>query len=40
MPGKDMVIVMTSPPDVDDDTVGTMLVDFEGLIQPLLESGL
>lgn len=37
VPGKEMVIVMTSLPDVDDDTVGTMLDDFEGLIQPLLE---
>jgi hypothetical protein len=32
-----LVVVMTSMPDVDDDTVGTKLNDFEGLIRPLLE---
>jgi CubicO group peptidase (beta-lactamase class C family) len=37
VPGKDMVIVMTSMPDVDDDVVGTTLDDLERLIQPLLE---
>ena len=36
VPGKEMVIIMTSMPDVDDDVVGTKLDDFEGLIQPLL----
>jgi CubicO group peptidase (beta-lactamase class C family) len=35
-PEKNMVIVMTSMPDVDDDVVGTLLDDFEELIQPLL----
>jgi len=34
---KEMVIVMTSLPDVDDDVVGTKLDDFEALISPLLE---
>lgn len=37
VPARDMVIVMTSMPDVDDDTVGTKLDDFEELIRPLLE---
>lgn len=37
VPGKEMVIVMTSMPDVDDDVVGTKLDDFEELISPLLE---
>jgi CubicO group peptidase (beta-lactamase class C family) len=36
-PAKDMVIVMTSMPDTDDDTVGTQLDGFEELIRPLLE---
>lgn len=36
VPGKRMVIVMTSLPDTDDDVVGTTLEDFEGLIAPLL----
>jgi CubicO group peptidase (beta-lactamase class C family) len=37
VPRKELVIVMTSMPDVDDDTVGTKLDNFEGLISPLLE---
>jgi CubicO group peptidase (beta-lactamase class C family) len=37
VPGKQMVIVMTSMPDVDDDVVGTRLEQFEDLISPLLE---
>jgi CubicO group peptidase (beta-lactamase class C family) len=37
VPGKEMVVVMTSMPDVDDDAVGTTLDDFEELISPLLE---
>jgi CubicO group peptidase (beta-lactamase class C family) len=37
VPEKQMVIIMTSMPDVDDDVVGTVLEDFEKLIQPLLE---
>ena len=37
VPGKEMVIVMTSLPDVDDGSVGTQLDDFEELIHPLLE---
>jgi CubicO group peptidase (beta-lactamase class C family) len=37
VPGKQLVVVMTSMPDVDDDTVGTKLDDFEELISPLLE---
>jgi CubicO group peptidase (beta-lactamase class C family) len=37
VPGKQMVIVMTSMPDVDDDVVGTRLEQFEELIGPLLE---
>jgi CubicO group peptidase (beta-lactamase class C family) len=40
VPGKEMVIVMTSMPDVDDDVVGTMLDGFEELISPLLEGEL
>jgi CubicO group peptidase (beta-lactamase class C family) len=38
VPGKELVIVMTSLPDVDEDEVGTKLNDFEILISPLLES--
>jgi CubicO group peptidase (beta-lactamase class C family) len=37
LPEKQMVIVMTSLPDVDDDVVGTTLDEFEELISPLLE---
>lgn len=37
VPAKQMVIVMTSMPDVDDDVVGTGLEQFEELISPLLE---
>jgi CubicO group peptidase (beta-lactamase class C family) len=37
VPGKELVVVMTSMPDVDDDTVGTKLDQFERLIRPLLE---
>jgi CubicO group peptidase (beta-lactamase class C family) len=37
VPARDMVIVMTSMPDTDDDVVGTKLDDFEELIRPLLE---
>jgi len=37
VPEKEMVVVMTSMPDVDDDVVGTKLDDFEELISPLLE---
>jgi len=37
VPDKELVIVMTSLPDVDDDEVGTKLNDFEDLINPLLE---
>jgi CubicO group peptidase (beta-lactamase class C family) len=36
LPEKQMVIVMTSLPDVDDDVVGTKLDEFEELISPLL----
>lgn len=37
VPARDLVIVMSSMPDTDDDTVGTKLDDFEELIRPLLE---
>jgi CubicO group peptidase (beta-lactamase class C family) len=37
VPARDLVIVMSSMPDTDDDTVGTTLDDFEELIRPLLE---
>ena len=37
VPGKNLVVVMTSMPDVDNDTVGTKLDEFEELIRPLLE---
>ena len=37
VPSTDMVIVMTSMPDTDDDVVGTKLDDFERLIGPLLQ---
>jgi CubicO group peptidase (beta-lactamase class C family) len=36
-PAQEMVVIMTSMPDTDDDTVGTKLEDFERLISPLLE---
>jgi CubicO group peptidase (beta-lactamase class C family) len=36
-PGRRMVIVMTSMPDVDDETVGTKLEAFDDLVSPLLE---
>lgn len=39
VPDKEMVIVMTSMPDVDDNSVGTKLDDFEELIRPVLEGG-
>ena len=37
MPGKEMVIVMTSMPDVDADLFNQNLPSFEELIRPLLE---
>lgn len=37
LPEEQMVIVMTSLPDTDDDVVGTTLDKFEELISPLLE---
>jgi CubicO group peptidase (beta-lactamase class C family) len=37
VPDREMVIVMTSMPDVDDETVGTKLEAFDDLIGPLLE---
>ena len=38
VPEKNLVVVMTSMPDVNDDTVGSTLDDFEKLIKPLLET--
>jgi CubicO group peptidase (beta-lactamase class C family) len=37
-PETQMVIVMSSMPDVEDGAVGTVLEDFENLILPLLET--
>ena len=39
VPEKQLVVAMTSMPDVNDDTVGTTLDDFEELIDPLLNDG-
>jgi CubicO group peptidase (beta-lactamase class C family) len=38
VPEKEMVIVMSSMPDTDDDVVGTNLDKFEQLISPLLDN--
>jgi len=37
MPAKNMIIVMTSMSDVDNETMNTNLMSFEELIKPLLE---
>ncbi|MBN2001464.1 serine hydrolase [candidate division KSB1 bacterium] len=37
MPGKEMVVVMTSTADVDGEKFGQTLPNFEELIRPLLE---